>query len=70
MMISKENENLNCSFCNLVKNHDHPSFIAEMQFGLLLVNFSQTYKGRCMYIYNKHATDITEMDMKDSHQVY
>lgn len=52
----------NCTFCNLLMDEKNISRIKTMKYGVLFVNYNQYYKGRLMYVYNKHAHDITEID--------
>lgn len=54
--------NENCTFCNLLMDEKNISRIKTMKYGVLFVNYNQYYKGRLMYVYNKHAHDITEID--------
>lgn len=54
--------NSNCEFCKLLIDTNNISQIKIMKYGILFVNYNQYYKGRLMYVYNKHAHDITEIN--------
>lgn len=58
----------NCVFCDLLKNNGDETFIADFTFGRLLVNLSQTYHGRCLYIFKDHVKDISEADLADNNE--
>ncbi len=56
----------NCIFCDLLNNIQNETFVADFNYGRLLVNFSQTYYGRCMYIFKSHIKDISEVNIEDN----
>lgn len=55
-----------CTFCDIASGNkkDH-SFIKKMKRGTLLLNYDQTFWGRCMYIYDMHLPDITAIAPED-----
>lgn len=65
MQISNFKEN--CIFCNMLSNNtSNYTFITNMSVGSLYLNKKQHYKGRCIYILNKHIEnyhDISDSDL-------
>ena len=59
----------NCRFCEILSGDYDYSFIKNMKHGVLLANYSQTYYGRCMYIYKNHASDITSVNVNDLREI-
>lgn len=60
---------MECAFCNLLKQADNDSLICKMNHGSLYVNLDQYYRGRVMYVYNKHVQDFTELDFGDKNNL-
>lgn len=52
----------NCTFCSLIANVNDNSLIKRFDYGSLFVNFNQYFKGRVMYVFHRHAHDITSID--------
>lgn len=57
---------MECIFCTMLKQHeDDYTFIAKMKVGSLYLNKKQHYKGRCLYIMNKHIDNFHEIEDSD-----
>lgn len=64
-MIKNESE---CIFCKLLKDNENKTFIADFTYSRVLVNFSQTYYGRSIYIFKDHVKDMLEANTDDNIQ--
>jgi diadenosine tetraphosphate (Ap4A) HIT family hydrolase len=53
-----------CPLCKAVNQVQDKCFIAKLQHGTLLLNWDQSYRGRCLYVINQHFTSIVEIDPK------
>ena len=53
-----------CPLCTALLQPDNdPCFVARLQHGTLLLNKNQIYRGRCVYVFNQHITDITDLEV-------
>lgn len=60
---------LGCVFCNAIKDTGAPTFIAELDQSVVLLNFDQeNYPGRCMVVLKDHETDMLSLskDVRDA----
>ncbi len=53
----------NCIFCNMLSEFDtNYTFIFKMKYGSLFLNHKQYYKGRCLFILNRHLEQFHDLD--------
>jgi diadenosine tetraphosphate (Ap4A) HIT family hydrolase len=54
-----------CRFCDLLLQENNDTFIVQMKYGQLFLNFNQCFNGRVMYVLNKHYNDVTEIELDE-----
>ena len=61
---SKHNERYraDCVFCNMERSLANHTWVKDLEFGSLFLNYNQSYKGRCLYIPFDHYDSSNEMD--------
>lgn len=54
---------VNCEFCKIPRGESNYSWVIDLEFGSIFLNFNQSYYGRCLYIpfsHHAHFKDIQD----------
>jgi len=57
---------MGCPYCELLrKQNDDGTYITKLKYGVLYLHRSQLFRGRCIYVLNRHIEDFTELKNRD-----
>jgi len=58
---------MNCNFCGILNTlESNETYIGDLEFGVLLLNVNQSFKGRCLYISKQHI-NLENLENLESH---
>ncbi|MGY3214575.1 HIT family protein [Mucilaginibacter sp. HD30] len=50
-----------CAFCTIVKNESNETWVTDMEYGSIFLNYNQSFYGRLLYVPFNHYSTIQEI---------